>query len=201
MRDTVLTLLEAEASTADDTPGLGDLRADLNRQYDTYVRLHGPVNRFKLRPTGRTDPETGEKKQARIRPPLGGFRQDPFAPVVLALEHFDPVSQRAGKAEIFTSRVVAPRSPRLGADNPKDALAICLDLFGEVRVEAIARLLGQSLEEARASLGGLVYEIPPNPPDDVAFLAEHAAADLSALTGFDLTGADLTGNPGASAAA
>ena len=30
--------------------------------------------------------------------------------------------------------MVAPRSPRLGADNPADALAICLDVHGEARL-------------------------------------------------------------------
>ena len=107
---------------------------ELGHRYDSYVRAYGPVNRFSWRHTGRTDPGTGEEKLARIRPPQGGFRTDPFAPVVQALEEFDPVSQRAAKAAIFTRRVVAPRNPRLGADTPADALAICLDVCGEVRL-------------------------------------------------------------------
>jgi hypothetical protein len=47
--------------------------------------------------------------QDGVRPPQRGFRSDPFAPLVQALEEFDPVSQTAAKAAIFTSRVVAPR--------------------------------------------------------------------------------------------
>ena len=97
---------------------------------------------------------------ARIRPPQGGFRTDPFAPLVQALEDFDPVSQRAAKAAIFTRRVVAPRNPRLGADTPADALAICLDIYGEVRLRAIARLLGTSEDQARQDLGTLVFDDP-----------------------------------------
>ena len=69
-----------------------------------------------------------------------------------ALEEFDPVSQTAAKAAIFTSRVVAPRNPRLGADNGADALAICLDVLGEVRLDAIARLLGTDEDQARREL-------------------------------------------------
>ena len=95
---------------------------------------YGPISRFSWRHTGRTDPGTGEEKLARIRPPQGGFRSDPFAPLVQALEEFDPVSQTAAKAAIFTGRVVAPRNPRLGADTPADALAICLDVCGEVQL-------------------------------------------------------------------
>ncbi|MFI5066329.1 MAG: hypothetical protein ACHP9Z_20450, partial [Streptosporangiales bacterium] len=107
LRDAVTGLLEAEAASLDDTPELAQLRRELGRRYDSYVRAHGPVNRFTWRHTGRTDPGTGEEKLARVRPPQGGFRIDPFAPVVQALEEFDPVSQRAAKAAIFTSRVVA----------------------------------------------------------------------------------------------
>ena len=131
LRDAVTRLLDAEAASLDDTPELDRLRQDLNRRYDAYLQAYGPISRFSWRHTGRTDPATGEEKLARIRPPQGGFRSDPFAPLVQALEEFDPVSQTAAKAAIFTGRVVAPRNPRLGADNPADALAICLDVSGK----------------------------------------------------------------------
>ena len=90
----------------------------------------GRINRFSQRRTGRADPQTGEEKLAQIRPAQGGFRDDPFAPLVYALEEFDPVGQRAAKADIFSRRVIAPRAPRLGADTPADALAISLDTCG-----------------------------------------------------------------------
>ena len=160
LRDAVTGLLDAEAASREDTPELDALRRDLNRRYDDYVRAYGTVNRFSWRPTGRPDPDTGGEKLARIRPPQGGFRSDPFAPLVQALEEFDPVSQTAAKAAIFTSRVIAPRNPRLGADNGADALAICLDVLGEVRLEAIARLLGTGEEQARRELGTLAFDDP-----------------------------------------
>jgi SAM-dependent methyltransferase len=160
LRDAVISLLEAEAASLDDTPELTALRRDLNLRYDTYLLTYGPISRFSWRHTGRTDPGTGEEKLARIRPPQGGFRSDPFAPLVQALEDFDPVSQTAARAAIFTSRVVAPRNPRLGADNPADALAICLDVCGEVRLAGIARLLGTDEEQARRDLGILVFDDP-----------------------------------------
>ena len=81
-------------------------------------------------------------------------------PLVQALEEFDPVSQTAAKAAIFTGRVIAPRNPRLGADNGADALAICLDVLGEVRLDAIARLLGTGEDQARRELGTLVFDDP-----------------------------------------
>jgi N12 class adenine-specific DNA methylase len=97
---------------------------------------------------------------ARIRPAQGGFRLDPFANLVYALEHFDPLDQRATKADVFRERVVAPRAPRLGADTPADALSICLDVHGEVRLAEIARLLGIGEEAARPALGTLVFDEP-----------------------------------------
>ena len=160
VRDSVTELLDAEGASLDDTPELAELRLDLGRRYDSYVRAYGPVNRFTWRNTGRTDPITGEEKRARVRPAQGGFRTDPFAPIVQALEEFDPVSQHATKAAIFTHRVVAPRNPRLGADTPADALAICLDVCGEVRLSAIARLLGIDEDHTRQELGTLVFDDP-----------------------------------------
>lgn len=160
LRDTVVGLLEAEAASLDDPPDLDRLRADLGAHYDAYTAAYGPLNRFSVRCTGRVDPATGVERTARIRPRQGGFRSDPFAPTVYALEHFDPATQTAAKATIFTERVVAPRTTRLGADTPADALAICLDSHGEVRLAEIARLLGVGEEEARAALGTLVFDEP-----------------------------------------
>ena len=70
------------------------------------------------------------------------LRSDPFAALVQALETFDETSQTAAPAGILSERVVVPRAPRLGADTPQDALAICLDTRGRVDLGEIARLLG-----------------------------------------------------------
>ena len=53
-----------------------------------------------------------------------------------------------------------PRAPRLGADTPQDALAICLDTRGRVELDEIARLLGTNAADARQQLGELVYQDP-----------------------------------------
>jgi len=160
LRDSACALLAAEAASAEDTPGIGELRAALDRHYDQYLGTYGPLNRFWMRRTGRTNPANGEPLMARIRPRQGGFAGDPFAPLVYALEQFDPVGQRAAKATIFRERVIAPRTPRLGADTPADALAICLDTRGEARLDEIARLLGTTDDDAREQLGTLVFDDP-----------------------------------------
>lgn len=180
LRDAVVALLETEATVRDNTPELDRLRAQLNIRYDAYVQKYGPINRFTWRRTGRTDADTGEEKMARVTPPAWrAFRVDPFAAPVAALEHFDPTSQRAGKADIFAQRVIAPRQPRLGADSPADALAICLDTHGEVRLDEIARLLGVPETDARAQLGTLVFDQPPVDPTSTASRLVPAADYLS----------------------
>ena len=160
LRDSVVGLLEAEAATRDDTAEIGRLRGELNRRYDAYLGAYGPLNRCSWRRTGRVDPETGVEHLARVRPRRGGFRTDPFAPVVDALEIYDAEDNRASKAAIFHRRVVAPPPARLGAESAADALAICLDDFGEVRLDEIARLLGTDEGTARAELATLVFDEP-----------------------------------------
>jgi N12 class adenine-specific DNA methylase/SAM-dependent methyltransferase len=163
LRDTVVELLETEARHRDDIPEIDELRARLNRQYDAYVThpKYGPINRFTWARTGHLDKETGEEKLRQTRPPVWRlFRLDAFAASVAALEHFEPDTQTAQKADIFTTRVVAPRLPKLGADTAADALTICLDEHAEVRLEVIARLLGVEPDTAREQLGTLVFTEP-----------------------------------------
>jgi N12 class adenine-specific DNA methylase/SAM-dependent methyltransferase len=223
IRDIAVALLDAQAATAEDTPGMLDLRARLNQRYDAYVRGHGVINRFTQRRTGRyhgtcpscetesrfrkTDVDAlpsdfvmGEERPARTatcpdcgasmsvdetlsqcRPAQGGFRRDPYATLVQALEIFDAEDQSAGKADIFTVRVVSPRRPKLGADTPDEALAICLDTHGRVDLGEITRLLGCEPGETRDRLGDLVFEIPPRP----------APGYEVTIGGHKLTGADL----------
>ncbi len=170
LRDTVTALLAAEAASLDDGDESGatpdpaspaGLRAQLGVRYDAYMAAYGPLNRFTLKRTGRYDPQTGEPKTARQYPAMGGFRRvDPHAAAVFALEDFDDAHQRATKADIFTQRVILPRAAALGADTAEDALAICLDAHGDVRLGEVARLLGVDESEARAALGELVYDDP-----------------------------------------
>lgn len=180
LRDTYVSLVEAEAADLSDDAGLDALRRQLNRHYDAYVAKFGPINRFSWRP-GRTDPESGEVTQIRVPPRQGGFRDDPFAGAVYALEVFDPQTQTAAKAPIFTTRVVVPRVPPLGADTPQDAVAICLDSYGEVQLPEVARLLGVDETTARDQLGQLVFDDPERPDRLVpaaAYLSDNVRRKL-----------------------
>jgi N12 class adenine-specific DNA methylase len=161
LRDTARSLLALEASTLEDTAEIAELRSQLGGRYRDYQRRYGPINRFTLRRTGRTDPATGEERMARVTPAaVRLLRSDPFAALVQALENFDETTQTATPAGMLTGRVVVPRAPLLGADTPQDALAICLDTRGRVDLGEIAHLLGTDPGEARGQLGELVYEDP-----------------------------------------
>lgn len=164
LRDGLAALLTAEAGSKENTPQIDALRTDLNRRYDAYVAKFGAVNRFKLSKAG-----------AQNRPPQGGFRSDPMSAIVRALEKFDAATQEAKKADVFTTRAVAPRELRTSADTPADALAISIEQYGDVNLPAIAKLLGTDEAAARDRLGNLVFEQPP-------LTDEEQAAAEAALT-------------------
>lgn len=189
LRDIVAALLEAQASSTDDD-AFSDFQLALNQAYDEYVARFGPISRFSTRPTGRighTCPhcvfewvlgakdkaptacpacrepydDEGTPRLARIMPRMGGFRAaDPDFPSLLALEIFDPETQTAHKAPIFTTRVVAPRTHHASAETAQDALSLCLDQYGDVRLDRIAALLGVDVDAAREALGDLIWEDP-----------------------------------------
>jgi len=131
-------------------------------RYDAYVRLYGPINRYRTARTGRTDPETGDDITRRMRPRMGGFRDDPDWPLVAALEIFDDETQQARPAAIFTERVVSPPAEHLRVDTASEALAVSLDECGTVDLGRISELLGTDPDTARNELAAHVYEDPAN---------------------------------------
>src|SRR5690606_16873722 len=139
----------AEAQTEQTAGRVDTLRRRLNQLYDAYHSRYGPINRTVATRTGRPR-----------RPNQGGFRKDPYAPLVQALEVYDPDTGTATKAQIFHQRVQRPRQAATSADTPADALAICMDRHGELRLPVIAELLGTHERAARQALGTLVFDEP-----------------------------------------
>jgi N12 class adenine-specific DNA methylase len=177
LRDAATSVLTAEAASLDDTPAVSAARARLRDRYASYQATYGPLNRFTLRPTGHTDPETDEPRYARITPKaLMMLRQDPFGPLVMALERFDEETQRSTPAAILTQRVVQQRATTYGAESPAEAIALSLDRTGKVDLPTIAQLLGQTTEEARDALGELVYDEPGT--ERLLHSAEYLSGDV-----------------------
>ena len=173
LRDTAIRLLTLEAASVDDTDDIATAREELRRGYQKYLGTYGPLNRYTLRRTGRTN-EAGEDTYARIVPtPIRLLRGDPFGALVMALEQFDDTNQSATPAAIMTRRVVAPRAEVQGVETPADAIAVSLDKTGGIDLALIADMLGMGEPEARQALEGLVFTDPGT--DDLI----HAPAYLS----------------------
>lgn len=189
LRDLAVTLLEMEAATGDDTPGLDAHRTQLRQAYRAYVDQYGPINRYDERSTGRTrtptDPTTAqpdpspEPIMARITPTaVRHLRTDPHGPLVLALEIFDEATRTASPAGLLTGRVLAARPTIDGADTPAEAAAISLDRTGTLDLDLIAHLLGVDPQTARTELGELAYNDPAT--NQLIPAAEYCSGDVRA---------------------
>lgn len=159
LRDAARATLACQLDDADDTT-LAEAQEELGRQWDAYRAAHGPINRYRTARTGRVDPDTGEEIRRRLKPRMGGFRDDPDWPLVAALEVFDEDTQAAQPAAIFSERVIEPPVTRDRVDTPTDAIAVCLDESGQVTAERAAQLLDIDADEARRLLAPLVFEDP-----------------------------------------
>lgn len=159
LRDAAREVLAVQVQGGADVD-LRGAQATLTERYDAYIRLCGPINRSSQARTGRVDPTTGAEVMRRVRPRMGGFRDDPDWPLVAALEVFDDETQHARPAAIFTDRVIDPPTVRLGVDTADEAVAVCLDESGAVTIERVAELLGTDTGRARTDLGELVYDDP-----------------------------------------
>lgn len=161
LRDQARELVSEEASRLDDTDQLSRRRTKLAGDWQAYVDQYGPINRFTDRPTGRVD-DNGDPTFARITPPAVRLltREDPYGPLVAALESFDPQTQTARPAGLLRGRQIVPRQPVLGTDDPIEALEVTLDTHGIVDLDHIADLLGIVPDQAQAQLGDAIYELP-----------------------------------------
>jgi N12 class adenine-specific DNA methylase len=162
MRDMARQLLDLESKTPQgfEVADMTQLRSGLRHAWTSYVEKYGPVNRYTLRRTGRTD-DAGEERFARIMPKaIKVLLSDPSGALVLSLENFDEESLQASPAAILTGRVLSRREPVLAVDTPADALAVSLERHGHIELDAIASLLSIDVADVRDALGVLVFDDP-----------------------------------------
>lgn len=148
MRDLAREVLDEESASLEDTAELSALRSQLASAYAAYVEKFGPINRFAESVSVRADRKTGEEKQVvtrRVPTAIRLLRQDPFSALVRGLELFDEASRTATPADLLHGRVIEPRQPVLGTEDPGEALAICMDRVGRVDLGLLAELLGPLL--------------------------------------------------------
>lgn len=158
LRDAAVTLLEAEASTREDTPEISAHRGALNDVYNQYTAAYGPLNRVSVTVQERAgkDPSIIRRYPAAMR----ALRQDPHFATVVALERYNEDTGEARKATIFTERVVGAVMEVRRADSPEDAIRISLDRVGHVDVPLVAELLDVDEADVPDQLGNLVYLSP-----------------------------------------
>ena len=169
MRDLYLSMLEAEMIPGDDDTWRS-LQDDLNKSYDAYVKAFGYLNRVTITPIKSRDTDDVEheedgsryevKRTRRTYPKMAGFKADPHAQSLFAIENYDPDLGVGYKADALTTKVLGTKAVATHADSPADALAISLARSGAVDVDLVAALLSIDPAKARQSLSGLVYEDP-----------------------------------------
>ena len=165
LRDLAVKLVRLEADYRLPDQAMASVRVDALAAYRDYVKHHGPLNRYTQRPAG-FDEETGLQQWTRRYPTMQGFRHDPDAPLVFALEmfHDDGDGDTAEPGPILLARQNLPPVKRERTDDPAQALAWCLDVKGRVDLPYIAWLLGRPVpadrgderDEALAGIAGLL---------------------------------------------
>ena len=177
LRDSAMKVLEAEARSSHDGDVLSDLRGELNRLYDGYVFVHGPINRVQTKGTGKYD-EDGEELIRRNYPrALVEMRRDPYFAVVAALEVFDEDSGRAKKADIFSKRVIGYVEEVTQVDTPQDAIAVSMDRKARIDTAFIAGLLNVDEHAAIELLEPFTFRDPAK-AGALVTTAEYLSGDV-----------------------
>lgn len=189
LRDAAVALMEAESDWDCHAATVEPLRKACRESYERYVARYGALNRG-VSTVGKIDPETDMPRVGWRTPPMGGFRRDPDAPLVFALERFDQESGEASPAPILLRRVNRRPEPATRAETAGEALAISLGEGRGLDLTRIAGLLGlDDPEAAFDELGELAYR---NPRDGRPVSArDYLSGDVRAKLGEALAAAAM----------
>lgn len=132
---------EVFATQLDDAPEerITAARQHLNRVYDQFVLRHGCIT---------------ARENSRA------FTGDPDHPLLLSLENYDQDTKTATKTAVFERRTLERYKPVEHVETASEALAISLNETGGIHWERMASLIGYSVKEIQAELGGQVYQNP-----------------------------------------
>lgn len=151
VRDALRKLLRAELT---DEGNLGYLRTVLNNRYDAFEKKYGYFNATYNRSILADDPDLPLLES--LEP-----EYDPGISSATAKKHGIPMrAPKAGKADIFTKRVLKPYDPVTKADSPVDALNVSLSERGRVDMDFMGNLTGADEATLVKELKGLVYRDP-----------------------------------------
>ena len=166
IRHALRNLIDGMLADVDDA-GLRERQHRLEKAYDAFVVKHGYLNE-------------GKNKSVILLDSADGVR-------VLSLEKWDEGKKTAGKADIFTKRVLRGTPSRAErADNALDALRISLSESGTVDMARMAELTGLPQEEVARQLAAsqAVFKNPETGGYETAgqYLSGQVRRKLAAAT-------------------
>ncbi len=159
-----------------------EARRELNRTYDQFHATYGPINKT-------TFSDANDGTMIRRMPNLVKFREDPDAMLVMSLEDYDEVANKATKAAIMTKDVVGKTPPITHVRSAEEGLLVSLNQRGTVDLPFIGELYGKTKSEIVAELGDLIY------PDPVSRTWQTADAYLSGNVREKLAAVQQAGTP------
>lgn len=154
VRDAFAKLRRAQIDDKATNAQVEMLRAQLNREYDAFVKKHGPINSDVNKRLLRDDPTWPQLAALE-----DGFDKGLSAKVA-AKTGEQARAPTAKKAAIFSKRTQQPYRRPDSAANAKDALATTLNELGRVDMAAMSRLYGKSEDDIVSELGALIYKTP-----------------------------------------
>ncbi|HEX4053857.1 MAG TPA: DEAD/DEAH box helicase family protein [Tepidisphaeraceae bacterium] len=152
-----------------------EARRELCRAYDLFDLAYGPINKT-------TFGETADGSVIRRMPNLVKFREDPDAMLVMSLEDYDEVADKATKAAIMLRDVVGRTPPVTHVRSAEEGLLVSLNQRGTVDLPFIATLYGKPEQELIAELGDLIFHDPESKNWETAdaYLSGNVRAKLAA---------------------
>jgi len=130
-----------------------EARRELNWAYDRFAGSYGPINKT-------TFGETKDGSVIRRMPNVVKFREDPDAMLVMSLEDYDEVTEKATKAAILKRDVVGKTPPITKVASAEEGLLVSLNQRGKVDLHFIGTLYGKSRPQVIAELGDLIFPDP-----------------------------------------
>ena len=118
---------------------LQNAQENLTRKYDRFVWNYGFLN-------------------SKINKTV--FRDDADFTLLLSLENYDEITQRANKTDIFFTRTIRKYSRPESAETVLEALHIAKNETGLVDLKMIQQLTGKSFDRAVEELDGIIYRNP-----------------------------------------
>ncbi|MBI5765464.1 MAG: DEAD/DEAH box helicase family protein [Planctomycetes bacterium] len=152
-----------------------EARRELNQAYDRFHRAYGPINKTSFS-------ESRDGSVIRRRPNLVKFIEDPDAMLVMSLEDYDEVTEKAQKAAIMSKDVVGRTPPVTQVRSAEEGLLVSLNQRGRVDLPFIAELYGKPEERVVTELGDLIYHDPESKQWKTAddYLSGNVRARLAA---------------------